>query len=124
MTAGDPVANGLVTDLEQPGGNVTGVIQQPLTFNRERLALLQQALPGVRRIAVLANVTSVDDPSLTALSSNAATMGLDLELLPVTSADELPAAFAAASGQSADAMMLLAGTLFNSQSDTDCATRG
>jgi putative ABC transport system substrate-binding protein len=112
MTAGDPVGNGLVKDLELPGTNVTGVIQQPLSFNRERLALLQQAVPRARRIAVLANVTSGDDPSLVALSSNAAALGLDLQLLPVTSADELPAAFAAASGQSADAMMVLAGTLF------------
>jgi putative ABC transport system substrate-binding protein len=112
MTVGDPVGIGLVASLDRPGANITGVIQQPVAFNADRLALLQRAIPNARRIAVLANVSSADDPSLIALRDPAATLGLDVQLLPVSSADDLPRAFVAASNESADAMMVLAGSLF------------
>lgn len=112
MTVADPVGIGLVASLDRPGANITGVIQQPVAFNADRLALLQRAIPNARRIAVLANVSSADDPSLIALRDPAATLGLDVQLLPVSSADDLPRAFVAASNESADAMMVLAGSLF------------
>jgi putative tryptophan/tyrosine transport system substrate-binding protein len=112
MTVGDPVGIGLVESLDRPGGNITGVIQQPLTFNKDRLQLLQEAIPNAKRIAVLANVSSADDRALVALERDAAASGLDLQLLPVTTADALPAAFETATAQSADAMLVLAGTLF------------
>ena len=52
-TAGDPVASGLVTSLARPGGNVTGLsILGPELFGKW-LELLTQALPGVKRVAVL-----------------------------------------------------------------------
>ena len=112
MTVSDPVGIGLVESLDRPGANITGVIQQPLTFNRDRLVLLQQAIPNAKRIAVLANVASSDDRALVALGRDAELLGLDLQFLPVTAADALPAAFDAADAQSADAMLVLAGTLF------------
>ena len=112
MTVGDPVGIGLVASLDRPGANITGVIQQPVAFNADRLALLQRAIPNARHIAVLANVSSADDPSLTALRESAPALGLDLQLLPVSSSDDLRRAFVAASDESADAMMVLAGSLF------------
>ena len=112
MTVADPVGVGLVNSLEHPGTNVTGVIQQPLEFNTERLAFLKDAVPDATRIAVLANVATPDDPSLTRLREAAASLGLELQILTVVSADDLPGAFASAADQSADAMMVLAGTLF------------
>ena len=112
MTVADPVGVGLVNSLEHPGTNVTGVIQQPLEFNTERLAFLKDAVPDATRIAVLANVATPDDPSLTRLREAAASLGLELQILTVVSADDLPAAFASAADQSADAMMVLASTLF------------
>jgi putative ABC transport system substrate-binding protein len=53
LSSGDPVADGLVTSLARPGGNVTGLS----TLTPERvgkcLELLTQAVPGVSRVAVL-----------------------------------------------------------------------
>jgi putative ABC transport system substrate-binding protein len=51
--SGDPVADGLVTSLARPGGNVTGL--SSLTPERvgKCLELLTQAVPGVSRVAVL-----------------------------------------------------------------------
>jgi putative ABC transport system substrate-binding protein len=54
--AGDPVGNGLVASLARPGGNITGLSLMAPDLVGKRLALLREALPGVRRLATLANV--------------------------------------------------------------------
>jgi putative tryptophan/tyrosine transport system substrate-binding protein len=51
--ASDPVASGLVTSLARPGGNVTGTSVLSPELVGKRLELLTQAVPGVRRVAVL-----------------------------------------------------------------------
>jgi len=49
----DPVADGLVTNLGRPGGNITGVTVFDRDQAREQLALLKEVIPDLRRIAVL-----------------------------------------------------------------------
>jgi putative ABC transport system substrate-binding protein len=51
--AGDPVASGLVTSLARPGGNVTGLSILTPELVGKCLEQLTQAVPGVRRVAVL-----------------------------------------------------------------------
>src|SRR3979409_2019537 len=51
--ASDPVADGLVTSLARPGGNVTGLSSFSPELVGKRLELLKQAVPGVSRVAVL-----------------------------------------------------------------------
>src|SRR5262249_50663355 len=55
-TAGDPVGNGLVANLARPGGNVTGLSLQSNDAAGKRLELLREVVPGLRRLAILANV--------------------------------------------------------------------
>jgi ABC-type uncharacterized transport system substrate-binding protein len=59
----DPVADGLVTSLARPGGNVTGLSGFSPELVGKRLELLKQAVPGVSRVAVLWQPGSV--PELT-----------------------------------------------------------
>jgi putative ABC transport system substrate-binding protein len=54
-TAGDPVGSGLVSSLSRPGGNVTGLSNQASDIPAKRLELLREVLPGLRRLAVMAN---------------------------------------------------------------------
>ncbi|MFM9942343.1 MAG: ABC transporter substrate-binding protein [Hyphomicrobiaceae bacterium] len=50
----DPVANGLISVIARPGGNMTGVsIQAGPGIPSKRLQLLQEALPAATRIAYL-----------------------------------------------------------------------
>jgi putative tryptophan/tyrosine transport system substrate-binding protein len=49
----DPVADGLVTSLAQPGGNVTGLSPLGSGLVGKRLEHLKQVVPGVSRVAVL-----------------------------------------------------------------------
>jgi putative ABC transport system substrate-binding protein len=54
--ANDPVGDGLVASLAGPGGNVTGLSNLQADLAGKRLELLREIYPGVRRLAVIANV--------------------------------------------------------------------
>ncbi len=54
--AGDPVGTGLVASLARPSGNVTGLSIQQTDVAAKRLELLREFVPGLRRLAILANV--------------------------------------------------------------------
>ena len=54
--AGDPLGTGLVASLARPGGNVTGLSMQQTDLAAKRLELLREVVPGLRRLAILANV--------------------------------------------------------------------
>jgi ABC-type uncharacterized transport system substrate-binding protein len=53
--AGDPVATRLVDSLARPGGNVTGISDNAITLSTKRLGLLKQAVPNIRKVAMLWN---------------------------------------------------------------------
>jgi putative ABC transport system substrate-binding protein len=59
VAVGDPVANGLVTSVARPGGNVTGLSNQTRDLAGKRLEILREVIPGLRRLAILANVENV-----------------------------------------------------------------
>jgi putative tryptophan/tyrosine transport system substrate-binding protein len=59
--AGNPVANGLIASLAQPGGNVTGLTNQTADLAGKRLEILREVVPGLRHLAIMANV---DNPSV------------------------------------------------------------
>jgi putative ABC transport system substrate-binding protein len=50
---GDPVEDGLVASLAQPGGNVTGLTFLAPELTAKRMQLLKDALPNVSRVAAL-----------------------------------------------------------------------
>jgi putative ABC transport system substrate-binding protein len=55
--SGDPVAFGYVATLARPGGNVTGLSAQQSDLASKRLELLREALPSLRRLAILADLS-------------------------------------------------------------------
>ncbi len=56
----DPVEEGLVASLARPGGNFTGLAFQNQTLTTKRLEQLKEAIPGLSRVAVLADSTMGD----------------------------------------------------------------
>ena len=58
--AGDPVGTGLVANLARPGGNATGLSLQRTDLAGKRLELLREIVPGLRRLAIMANVGASD----------------------------------------------------------------
>jgi putative tryptophan/tyrosine transport system substrate-binding protein len=56
--AGDPVGSGLVASLARPGGNVTGLSVLSTDLAGKRLDLLRQLVPGLRRVAIMGNISN------------------------------------------------------------------
>ena len=77
----DPVAAGFVASLARPGGNVTGVLILPgSTLAGKKLELLQEAVPGIARIALLAPDDPTFPPQLRETQKAAVTLGVKLVL--------------------------------------------
>ena len=90
----DPVRSGLVQSLAHPAGNVTGVsIQQPDLVGK-RLELLRQAIPKLRRLAILADA-GYAEPMLEAdrVKSMAQAFGLEAARVGVWRAEDIAPAF-------------------------------
>jgi putative ABC transport system substrate-binding protein len=56
----DMIGSGLVVSMARPGGNTTGVSILTLELDVKRLEILHEFLPQARRIAVLADPSTID----------------------------------------------------------------
>jgi len=91
----DPVRLGLVTNLNRPGGNVTGVTSLIIEVAPKRLELLHELLPNAKALALLVNP---DDRALAQAQarevlSAARDRGLDLHVLNVRNEGDFDAVF-------------------------------
>jgi putative tryptophan/tyrosine transport system substrate-binding protein len=84
---GDPVGAGVVESLARPGGNATGLSLQQTDAAGKRIELLREVVPGLRRVAIMANSGS-RSTLLDMCEAQAATRVLGLEA--VTSDIRLP----------------------------------
>jgi len=105
---GDAVGTGIVAGLARPGGNITGDTFFQAELVAKRLEVLKDAIPRVRRVAVLANPDNAGTgPALQAME--VAAKRLDVALLPfhARSPADLDRAFAAMEKQNADALAVI-----------------
>jgi putative tryptophan/tyrosine transport system substrate-binding protein len=95
-TGTDPVQLGLVTSLNRPGANVTGVTSLIVEVAPKRLELLHELVPTARVIGLLVNQASpaLAQAQLRAIQSAADTLGLELQVLNASSEHDFDAAFA------------------------------
>jgi putative tryptophan/tyrosine transport system substrate-binding protein len=96
----DPVGSGLVASLARPGGNVTGLSMQSTDLAGKRLALLREVVPGLRRLAIMANVeypAAVQEMS--EIQAAAGTLGLDVATFEIRRAEDIAPAFEALKGR-------------------------
>lgn len=108
----DPVALGIVAGLARPNANVTGLSNMLPDLGGKRLALVRELLPQAKSVAYLWNKSNkASELVLRDLESASQRIGLELTNIGVTTRDELPAAFAAAAGAGAAAIMLQDDTL-------------
>jgi putative tryptophan/tyrosine transport system substrate-binding protein len=90
----DPVGSGLVNSLARPGGNVTGLSMQSTDLAGKRLALLREVVPGLRRLAVMANVdTSAAVQEMGEVQAAASTLGLDVATFEIRQSQDIAPAF-------------------------------
>ena len=112
----DPVANGFVASLGRPGGNITGLSNLAPEIRAKQLELLKEIIPKLSRAAVLG--TSANNPGndqqLREIELAAAVFKVQLQYLDVLTPEDLETAFQAATKRRADAVLVLAGSIFNS----------
>jgi putative tryptophan/tyrosine transport system substrate-binding protein len=111
--ASDPVGTGLVESLARPGGNVTGLANQISDTDGKKLELLREAVPGLRRLAIMANVgnpASVLD--MGEAQATARALGLEVTTSKIRREEDISPAFDALKGR-ADALYVCVDPLVN-----------
>jgi putative tryptophan/tyrosine transport system substrate-binding protein len=94
--AADPVGTGLVASLARPGGNATGLSIQLIDTAGKRLELLREIVPGIGRLAILANVGAPGAVlELRDVQAKAKTLGLATTTLEIRRNEDVAPAFAA-----------------------------
>ncbi len=79
-SGGDPVRTGLVASLARPGGNITGSSSFGPEIDAKRLELIKEALPRIRRVAVLVNSSNPEAKQGTLSTMEVTAQALKLEL--------------------------------------------
>ena len=109
----DPVGSGMVASLARPGGNATGLSAQSTELAGKRLEILREALPDLRRLAVIGDVGYAGSVIEIAQAQAAAgKVGIETDVLEIRhAADIVPAFQALKSG--AQALYVCPGALVN-----------
>jgi len=117
VVGSDPVREGLVTSLNRPGGNLTGVMLFIEELVAKRLELLRELIPQARVIGVLSNPNSTTTAEHQMSETQGAARALGLELHVVRASDELDfePAFATFVRQRVAALLVETSPFFNNR---------
>jgi putative tryptophan/tyrosine transport system substrate-binding protein len=115
----DPVALGLVTSLNRPGGNLTGITNMNVEVGPKRLELLRELIPTGTSIALLINPTSPNlaEPFTRAMKAAASTLGLQLQVLQASTEQDFDRVFAALAQSRANALVIMPDVFFDTRSE-------
>src|SRR5436190_422044 len=109
----DPVGTGLVASLARPGGNVTGLANQMSDTAGKKLEFLREVVPGLRRLAIMANVGNPASVlEMGEAQATARTLGLEVTTSEIRRAEDIAPAFEALKDR-ADALYLCPDPLMN-----------
>src|SRR6476469_5373796 len=113
----DPVKFGLVSSLNCPGGNITGIAALQAELVAKRIELLHELVPNAKVAALLVNPDNpYTDPEARAVQDAARSLGLgELQILRANSGPEIDAAFDKLAQLHADALIVSADLFLLSQ---------
>jgi putative ABC transport system substrate-binding protein len=103
----DPVASGIVSSFNRPGGNVTGVSQFYGALGGKRLELLRELVPAAATVAVLTNPNNPNSKNhLTDVQTVARATGQKITIASARNEAELDAAFASLAREQTGALLV------------------
>ena len=108
----DPVKVGLVTSLNRPGSNVTGVSWFGSESLPKRMGILGELVPNIKLAVLLVNPNPELAGQREAAQQTADALGWQLQIVEARSSNDIDAAFANAKRQRADAVIVGAGPFF------------
>lgn len=106
---GDMLGSGLVNSLVRPNGNTTGVSMLAPDFDRQHILI--EAVPGLRRMAALVDVSYTTVGKLDALQVAARVRNIDLSVYRIARGEEIPAAIETVPASGARALNVLSSPL-------------
>ncbi len=113
VALGDPLGTGLVGSLSRPSENVTGMSLMVPQLAVKRLELLKELVPGISRVLVLSYLADPIAPiQVKAMEGAASSLGVTLQVQDIRTADDIPAAFAAASRSGAQGALITEESMF------------
>jgi putative ABC transport system substrate-binding protein len=114
----DPVALGIVKSLRRPGTNATGLSNQADEFQLKLFQLVKDAFPSAADVAILYNpLNTFHVRQLPGLKQAAATLGLNLRLIEVSTPEGFILAFRQLKAKQPDVLYVLGGPLMFTERD-------
>jgi len=109
----DPVGVGHVASLAHPGGNITGLSVLLTDLVAKQLEILKEAVPQATRIGVLFSPTAPSHrPALRTLETAGQTLGVQLQLVPVRTAEDFDGTFAMMAQDRVDGCLVVIAPIF------------
>jgi putative ABC transport system substrate-binding protein len=109
----DMVGEGLVDSLARPHGNTTGVTIFATELDGKRQEILIEAVPGLRRMAALADANKTTGVKLEVLQEAARARNIELSIYRVAKGEEIAAAIGVAKTSGAAALNVLASPMLD-----------
>jgi putative ABC transport system substrate-binding protein len=115
VSVSDPVAQGFVASVRQPGGNITGFSRYEFSIGRKWLGLLKEAAPGLARVAVMFNpdTSSQSKFFIQAIEAAAASLGVQVIAAPVRATADIEPALESFGRQPNGGLILTSDTFTN-----------
>jgi putative ABC transport system substrate-binding protein len=114
---GDPVAEGIVSSLARPGGNITGLAVVSPELIVKSVEMLKQAVPGARRLALLLKPDAAPESAMKervkAAEVAAQRLGMKLQVVPMKDQEDFERAFSDMTKARADALSVPVTPLFD-----------
>jgi putative ABC transport system substrate-binding protein len=114
-SGGNPVTEGLVASLNQPGGNLTGVNFFSVELVAKRMQFLRRVAQSANRVALLVNPTDPEGYQSTLREVREAAGGQQVLAFEVASARDIDTAFDSMVREKADALFVAPGSFFNTR---------
>jgi putative ABC transport system substrate-binding protein len=112
----DPVAMGIVESLERPGGNITGITEMMPDLTAERVKLLKQIMPTLKRVAILWRPGTLRQETfghmLADTQAAARLLDLQIQIVEASRVDDFDVAFSAMAKDGAEGLVVLVNQMF------------
>jgi putative ABC transport system substrate-binding protein len=108
----DPISDGFIRSLAQPGGNLTGLSMAGTDLESKRLEVLKDAVPPVSKVMILHD-PSMGETALAGVRIAARSLALDFVVVEANDPARFADAFAAAAGQGVNGVATMASPLLN-----------
>ena len=118
ISAADPLGAGIVTRLNRPEGNITGISILGTSLEAKRLGLLHDIVPGTSTIGVLVNPGFSDaDLELREVEEAASLVKRQIHVVRASAESEFDDAFASLARQGAGGLLIASAPFFASHRD-------